>query len=99
MTVWLTLVSAWLKVWNYDPSHLLALGIMGAVLGQLAMYMPNGPTKDIVLRILHGVFPSWQVAVNGSIKKNNPLFVSAIESLTPLESSKTPANENDEKKV
>jgi hypothetical protein len=73
-----------LLLWNLDPNHLIAIGLLGMILGQLAMYLPNGQFKDFCLRILHGIFPSLQIMVNGTVKtlKNvNPVAISIVESV------------------
>ena len=71
LTVW---------TWVYNPAHLLEIGVIGSALGQLALKLPaTFKYKAGIVRILHGLFPSPQVFVNGATAE-----LSNLEKLAPL---------------
>ena len=64
------LYQTWLALWNYDPKHLAAFGVLGIIAGQAVLALPNGPIKTTLVKFLHGAFPSIQMMANGYVGRN-----------------------------
>lgn len=72
------LFQTWLRLWNYDPNHLAAFGVLGIIAGQATLALPDGRIKTSLLKFFHGAFPSIQMMANGFVGKGSTEIASQI---------------------
>lgn len=72
------LFQTWLRLWNYDPNHLAAFGVLGIIAGQATLALPEGKVKTSLLKFFHGAFPSIQMMANGFVGKTSTGLASEI---------------------
>lgn len=87
------LFQTWLRLWNYDPNHLAAFGVLGIIAGQATLALPEGKVKTSLLKFFHGAFPSIQMMANGFVGKTSTGLASEIATtiLQRMEEAETKA--------